>query len=56
MRFDDAPDRFRAGNTSDQFSGASGVLFEQAMAQTRMAICLSDPHSDDMPIVFANRA
>ncbi|MEL6528734.1 MAG: PAS domain-containing protein [Pseudomonadota bacterium] len=56
LRFDDAPDRFRAGNTSDQFSGASGVLFEQAMAQTRMAICLSDPHSDDMPIVFANRA
>ncbi len=56
LRFDDAPDRFRAGNTSDQFSGASGVLFEQAMAQTRMAICLSDPHDKDMPIVFANRA
>ncbi|WP_390586106.1 PAS domain-containing protein [Erythrobacter sp. MTPC3] len=56
MRFDDAPDRFRSGNTSDQFSGASGVLFEQAMAQTRMAICLSDPHSKDMPILFANRA
>ncbi|WP_305819761.1 PAS domain-containing protein [Erythrobacter sp. JK5] len=56
LRFDDAPDRFRAGNSSDQFSGASGVLFEQAMAQTRMAICLSDPHHPDMPIVFANRA
>ncbi|MDJ0643396.1 MAG: PAS domain-containing protein [Erythrobacter sp.] len=56
MRFDDAPDRFRAGHTSDQFSGASGVLFEQAMAQTRMAICLCDPHLDDIPIVFANRA
>jgi PAS domain S-box-containing protein len=56
MRFDDAPDRFRAGGTDDRFSGASGVLFEQAMAQTRMAICLSDPHHPDHPIVFANRA
>lgn len=56
LRFDDAPERFRAGNTNDQFSGASGVLFEQAMAQTRMAICLSDPHTKDVPIVFANRA
>ena len=26
------------------------------MAQTRMAICLCDPHAEDMPIVFANRA
>lgn len=26
------------------------------MAQTRMAICLCDPHQDDLPIVFANRA
>lgn len=40
----------------DRFSGASGVLFEQAMAQTRMAVCLCDPHQPDMPIVFANRA
>ena len=56
LRFDDAPERFRAGHKSDQFSGASGVLFEQAMAQTRMAICLCDPHQDDIPIVFANRA
>jgi len=56
MRFDDAPERFRAGHTSDQFSGASGVLFEQAMAQTRMAICLCDPNDPELPIVFANRA
>ncbi len=56
LRFDDAPDRFRAGHKSDQFSGASGVLFEQAMAQTRMAICLTDPHDPELPIVFANRA
>ncbi|MEM6266037.1 MAG: PAS domain-containing protein [Pseudomonadota bacterium] len=56
MRFDDAPDRFRAGHVNDRFSGASGVLFEQAMAQTRMAICLCDPHQPDLPIVFANRA
>lgn len=56
MQFDDAPSRFRSGNASDQFTGASGVLFEQAMAQTRMAICLCDPNVDDLPIVFANRA
>ncbi len=56
MRFDDAPDRFKAGHAEDQFSGASGVLFEQAMAQTRMAICLCDPNDPDLPIVFANRA
>tara|TARA_B100000678_G_scaffold104477_1_gene87411 strand:- start:2341 stop:3417 length:1077 start_codon:yes stop_codon:yes gene_type:complete len=40
----------------DRFSDTSGVLFEQAMAQTRMAVCLSDPHQPDQPIVFANRA
>lgn len=56
MRFDDAPERFRLGREEDHFSGASGVLFEQAMAQTRMAICLCDPKQDDLPIVFANRA
>ncbi|MEL6877862.1 MAG: PAS domain-containing protein, partial [Pseudomonadota bacterium] len=55
-RFDDAPERFKAGHSADRFSGASGVLFEQAMAQTRMAICLCDPHQPDLPIIFANRA
>lgn len=40
----------------DRFSDTSGVLFEQAMAQTRMAVCLSDPNLPDQPIVFANRA
>ncbi len=41
---------------SDKFVGSTGVLFEQAMAQTRMAVCLTDPTQDDNPIVFANRA
>ncbi len=36
------------------FSGASGMLFEQAMAQTRMAVCLTDPNLPDDPIVFCN--
>jgi PAS domain S-box-containing protein len=54
--YDDSPDRFRAHNPGVTFDGASGVLFEQAMAQTRMAICLCDPHQPDSPIVFANRA
>ena len=53
---DDAPARFRGERSGDRFSGASGVLFEQAMAQTRMAICLTDPTQEDDPIVFANRA
>ena len=54
--FDDSPQRFRKRNPGDGFSGSSGMLFEQAMAQTRMAICLSDPNQHDAPIVFANRA
>ena len=53
---DDAPARFRGERSGDRFVGASGVLFEQAMAQTRMAICLTDPNEKDDPIVFANRA
>lgn len=56
LLFDDGPQRFRDGHPSDKFSGSSGMLFEQAMAQTRMAICLTDPYREDNPIVFANRA
>lgn len=56
LLFDDGPRRFREGHPQDRFSGSSGMLFEQAMAQTRMAICLTDPYRDDNPIVFANRA
>ena len=33
-----------------------GLLFTQAMAQTRMAVCMTDPRQDDNPIVFVNRA
>lgn len=54
--FDSSAARFRSQHSDDTFAGASGVLFEQAMAQTRMAICLCDPREADMPIVFANRA
>ncbi len=32
------------------------MLFEQAMAQTRMAVCLTDPNLLDDPIVFCNEA
>lgn len=53
---DDSARRFRDTHPDDQFSGSSGMLFEQAMAQTRMAICLTDPYQPDNPIVFANRA
>ncbi len=56
MRFDDSPRRFREANPAQHFPGSSGVLFEQAMAQTRMAVCLADPRRADMPIVFVNRA
>ena len=44
----------RAAGT--HFEGASGLLFERAMAQTRMAVCLADPHLEDQPIVFCNEA
>ena len=54
--FDSAPLAFRENHPEDTFTGSSGVLFERAMAQTRMAICLTDPRLDDNPIVFANRA
>ncbi|WOI57382.1 PAS domain-containing protein [Palleronia sp. LCG004] len=56
INFRDAPQRFRDQHPDDKFVGASGVLFEQAMSQTRMAICLADPNADDQPIVFVNRA
>jgi len=55
-RFDDATEQARSDYKSDKFFGSSGILFEQAMAQTSMAITLVDPHSRDNPIVFANRA
>ncbi len=54
--YDDSAERFLANHPDDAFIGASGVLFEQAMAQTRMAVCLCDPHTPDAPIVFVNRA
>jgi len=54
--YGDSPDRFRAKHPDDAFAEATGVLFEQAMAQTRMAICLCDPHRPDIPIIFVNRA
>ncbi|CAH0497081.1 Blue-light-activated histidine kinase 1 [Novosphingobium sp. CECT 9465] len=54
--FESSVAHFREKHPEDTFEGASGVLFEQAMAQTRMAICLCDPHQPDVPIVFANRA
>ena len=54
--YDSSPERFQELHGDNQFAGASGVLFGQAMAQTRMAICLCDPNAPDYPIVFANRA
>ena len=56
MLFDESPGRFLASRGEGKFEGSSGMLFEQAMAQTRMAICLTDPNQHDNPIVFANRA
>ena len=38
------------------FDGATGLLFEQAMGQTRMAVCLTDPRLEDDPIIFCNEA
>jgi PAS domain S-box-containing protein len=49
----DGEQQFHGEGLSDE---ARGFLFEQAMAQTRMAVCVTDPRRDDNPIVFANRA
>ena len=51
-------DRSNSGETFRlTFGDASGpVLLEQAFRQTRMAMCVTDPHEDDNPIVYANRA
>ena len=46
-------------DTADKHSlppTSRGLLFEQAMKQTRMAVCLTDPHQADNPIIFANEA
>lgn len=45
-----------AWNLTGDFHGRSGTLFEQAMAQTRMAVCLTYPNHREQPIVFANQA
>ncbi|CAM4303393.1 PAS domain-containing protein [Palleronia rufa] len=56
LQSDSRADRFRERHAGQTFSGPSGVLFGQAMAQTRMAICLADPAEPNMPIVFVNDA
>lgn len=56
VEFDGGREYLLAPNAEDGFSGHSGVLFEQAMAQTRMAVCLCDPKQPGLPITFANRA
>ena len=44
------------GPDEDVSFAGDNFLFAQAMAQTRMAICISDARAPDQPIVFANRA
>ena len=48
-----------ADNPADTFTTefeGSELLFDQAMAQSRMAVCMTNPHRADNPIVFANEA
>ena len=56
LRSSDQAHRPIQGERSSGFDNANGLLFEQAMAQTRMAVCLTDPGLDDDPIVFCNEA
>ena len=44
-----------ADTFTTEFEG-SELLFDQAMAQSRMAVCMTNPHRSDNPIVFANAA
>ncbi len=53
---DSVNDEWSSDDAASRFEGATGLLFEQAMAQTRMAVCLTDPKQADNPIVFCNRA
>ena len=53
---DSVNDDWSSDDAASRFEGATGLLFEQAMAQTRMAVCLTDPKQADNPIVFCNRA
>ncbi len=40
----------------DDMRIAADKLFLQATEQTRMALCISDPFQDDMPITYVNQA
>lgn len=42
--------------SADRFDSASQQLFDQALSDTSLAICLTDPNRPDMPIIFANQA
>lgn len=53
---DQALTAFNKEGVTKNYAGSTGLLFDQAMAQTRMAVCLTDPHLPDNPIVFCNRA
>lgn len=56
-RSEEARAREHGSNADDAWMAlGSGVLFEQAMAQTRMAVVITDPRQSDNPIVFANNA
>ncbi|WP_165853476.1 PAS domain-containing protein [Aurantiacibacter aquimixticola] len=45
------------GNMSpSEFRLDTAALFTQATEQTRMALCMSDPHAPDAPIVYVNEA
>ncbi|MXP25991.1 PAS domain-containing protein [Altererythrobacter indicus] len=56
VEFDGGRNYLSGMRAEEGFSSPSGVLFEQAMAQTRMAVCLCDPKQPHLPIVFSNRA
>lgn len=53
---DQAMSRNEGPGSSGAFAGGTGLLFDQAMAQTRMAVCLTDPRQKDDPIIFCNQA
>ena len=53
--FDGRPETSRGPGAAGLFAGG-GLLFEQALEQTRMAIALADPNAPDCPLVFVNQA
>ena len=56
MELDQRESDTSANQSLDSMGIDTGLLFRQALEQTRMAIAIADPHQSDDPIVYVNQA